>query len=410
MEEPPEFVKFILATTEIHKVPATILSRCQRFDFKRILPEDISARLKYIAEQEGLNLTDGAAYLIAKLSDGGMRDAISLLDQASAFSNDITEEVVSNAVGIAGREYLFDALECLFNRDVAKLFELVDSLYMQSKDLTVFCDSLISQLRNVMVIKVAPNQINSLACMPSEVERLTKLAETLNLDTILYYMESLESCHQRLVKCTDKRTELEVSISGLCNYDGTRTQTANTSVVNPQLDNVVSNLVERIDTLERRISSLKDSVQSSNYSRPVGNRFQRQNPVEDAEFKKLKSEDFKQVNPQAWQSVLLELQRVNPGFLGTLDGSFAHVCGKYVLITSRNEMFTKLFRFNDNAVLLGDIVNRILGGKFVLKARNLPPNKQNTNNGNSTQNLGSNSFGDLIARAKENNIPTTQVG
>jgi hypothetical protein len=73
-------------------------------------------------------------------------------------------------------------------------------------------------------------------------------------------------------------------------------------------------------------------------------------------------------------------------------------------------MFTKLFRFNDNAVLLGDIVNRILGGKFVLKARNLPPNKQNTNNGNSTQNLGSNSFGDLIARAKENNIPTTQVG
>ncbi len=120
MEEPPPYIKFILATTEIHKVPATILSRCQRFDFRRIKPEDIASRLKFIAEQEQLSLTDGGAAMIAKLADGGMRDAVSLLDRCSVGDEVIDENVVSAAAGIAGKEYLFGLLEAIDSGDTAK--------------------------------------------------------------------------------------------------------------------------------------------------------------------------------------------------------------------------------------------------------------------------------------------------
>ena len=111
MEEPPPHVKFILATTEIHKVPATIVSRCQHFDFHRIRNEDIVSRLMYIASQEGFTLHEDAAGMIARLSDGGMRDSLSLLDLCVAYEKYLTLVVVSSASGIAGRDYLFDILE-----------------------------------------------------------------------------------------------------------------------------------------------------------------------------------------------------------------------------------------------------------------------------------------------------------
>ncbi len=113
LEEPPEHVKFILATTEVHKLPSTILSRCQRFDFKRIEPQDIADRLKFVAVQENISLTDDGAMLIARVSDGAMRDALSLLDRCAAYGEAITETVVSDAAGLAGRERLqYGTLGC----------------------------------------------------------------------------------------------------------------------------------------------------------------------------------------------------------------------------------------------------------------------------------------------------------
>ena len=129
MEEPPPHVKFILATTEIHKVPETIVSRCQHFDFNRIRSEDIVSRIMYISEHEEFTLHEDAAAMIARLSDGGMRDALSLLDRCSAFSDDITLEVVSGAAGIAGRDYLLDLLEKIAECDTAGAVKAVDELH-----------------------------------------------------------------------------------------------------------------------------------------------------------------------------------------------------------------------------------------------------------------------------------------
>lgn len=116
LEEPPEHVIFILATTEVHKLPATILSRCQRFDFKRITPEDICARLQYVAEHENITLDEDAAALIAKVADGALRDALSLLDRCCAVDEHITSEVVTKSAGLAGRDYLMRLSKCIIKK------------------------------------------------------------------------------------------------------------------------------------------------------------------------------------------------------------------------------------------------------------------------------------------------------
>ena len=168
MEEPPPHVKFILATTEIHKVLPTILSRCQRYDFRRILPSDIQDRLMDVAQKENITLDPEAAELIAKTADGGMRDALSLLDQCIAFSENVTVDIVSNAAGIAGREPVYDILDAVADHDAAKAAAVVDMLYGMSKDMQKLCDELIARFRDVMLAKAVPENLDLLVCMPSE--------------------------------------------------------------------------------------------------------------------------------------------------------------------------------------------------------------------------------------------------
>ena len=177
LEEPPEYVKFVLATTEIHKVPVTIVSRCQRFDFRRILPEDIKSRLLYIADNEDFTLTDSAAELVAKLADGGMRDALSLLDQCIAYSKDVDLDTVSAAAGIAERDYLFRLLECFADKDAVTAIDIISQLYDRSKDMQRLVDELISQMRNVMLARSVKSD-SAFVCLPDEIERIRKIAET----------------------------------------------------------------------------------------------------------------------------------------------------------------------------------------------------------------------------------------
>lgn len=216
MEEPPAFVKFILATTEIHKVPATIVSRCQRFDFRRILPEDITARLLYIAGEEQLTLDAQAARLIARLSDGGMRDALSLLDQCAAYDSNITLDTVSAAAGIAGRDALFDLLDAMTQSDPAKAVRILDELYAKSKDMLRLCEELIAQLRNVMLLHVTNGDTSLLACMPEEITRLEGIRSAMPLQQVIDRLSVLQACNERLGRAINKRVELELCLIRLC--------------------------------------------------------------------------------------------------------------------------------------------------------------------------------------------------
>lgn len=388
MEEPPPYVKFILATTEIHKVPATIASRCQRYDFRRIKAEDIAARLKYIAQQEDISLTDDGAAMIAKLADGGMRDAVSLLDQCSACAETIDAAAVSDTAGIAGRDYLYDMLSAINSSDTAKALGITGSLYDMSKDLSRLCEELIAQLRNIMLIKVSPENAASLiVCMPDELEKLRELAENTDLDTVMARLSALQECRERMMKVMNKRVEFEMTLIRLC---GNVNKTAET------IDN--SEIYDKIKKLEDKLSSVQNVPLSG--GRPAEPEvLTARNPAPDTEpqptvdIKKLRPEDLIPCN--RWDEVLEEFRKVNPAVAGSLDGSFAATAGNIIFITSQNRFFITLFKNKENAIPLSETISRVLGQRYVIKARCATTVDQQRNMAE-----------ELIKKAQANNIET----
>ena len=157
LEEPPEHVIFILATTELQKLPATIISRCQRFDFRRISTDALMRRLRYIADAEGIELEDEAARMVAKLAQGGMRDAISLLELCAGVRKSVTVKSVEESVGLTGREALLETVDAVADQNYEILFERIAQVVQSSKDVAVFWQDLLSVWRDMLVIKTAKN-------------------------------------------------------------------------------------------------------------------------------------------------------------------------------------------------------------------------------------------------------------
>ncbi|MEG1437006.1 MAG: DNA polymerase III subunit gamma/tau [Oscillospiraceae bacterium] len=216
LEEPPQHVKFILATTEVHKLPATILSRCQRFDFHRIPPEDIAKRLCFIAEQESATLEDDAAILIARLSDGALRDALSILDQCMVKGKDITIEIVNEVVGLAGSDYLFSLSGAMMERNSAKALETIDYLHNHSCDMERLCDELINHFRNLMIVKTVKAPQNLIVCTDKEFQNLQQTASCFEMDGILYAIDILGQALSNLRRGLNRRLEMEMTMIKLC--------------------------------------------------------------------------------------------------------------------------------------------------------------------------------------------------
>ena len=189
LEEPPEHLMFILATTELQKVPATILSRCQRHSFKRIDAPAIAAYLEYIAGREGFTLTREAAELIARLADGGVRDALSLLDQCSA-SETIDLDAVYNAMGLAGNRRTAALLDGILEHKTEKVLQDFTSMWMDGKDPAVLMTELTGLLRDTLMMKVAPKGGQSLISGAYDNQTLLNLAGRMTQEEILCAMET----------------------------------------------------------------------------------------------------------------------------------------------------------------------------------------------------------------------------
>lgn len=387
MEEPPAYVKFILATTEVHKVPPTIASRCQRFDFRRIRSEDISNRLLYIAGEEGLTLHEDASQLIARLSDGGMRDALSLLDQCSAYSingdeiEPITTLTVSNATGIASGQHTFKLIDAMFNKNVAECLSVIDSLYSMSKDMQRLCQEILSQLRNLMMLKVSPQNTELIVCMPEELEILKGLSRQIDVNGILDYLSVFQSLNDKLPRCLNKRIEIEMCLIKLCSVKET-----------PKgLDN--SQIYDKINKLE---DMFKQGTINQNVSRtPKVIQPEKPKPKEEEiDFSKLSVEDFKKVGN--WSEVLDEFFKVNPSVSGTLVESEAYVNQNVMLIIVKNSFFLNLFRNRENAISLGDVITKVLGKSYKIRAKC---------NGGTNSQQGSAAMR-MIKKAEQNNIDT----
>lgn len=193
LEEPPKHALFILATTELHKVPATIMSRCQRFDFSRIKKEKIIDRIMFICSEEGINMEREAATVIANLSDGAMRDALSLLESCASKGGFITAEYVINLLGLSNREQLIELLYACSKQNTVRAISIVNDLYEKNGDISACFFELLSICRDVLVVKNVASPLRFLNVSDAEFEKLTEISDTISNDTLNYFIEELKN-------------------------------------------------------------------------------------------------------------------------------------------------------------------------------------------------------------------------
>ena len=217
IEEPPEHLLFILATTELHKVPATILSRCQRFSFRRISQEDIAARLQYVAYQESIDMDESAARVLARLADGGMRDGLSLLDQcASATTGELTSDAVYACLGIAGEQRCGELMACIADHNTKKALELFNRLYTEGKDLAALLDELACLTRDLLVMKTAPDVgITMLSGVASDQEA-SSLAKQFSGGELIRIMTVIQQTLAGFTRSSSRRMDAELCMVNLC--------------------------------------------------------------------------------------------------------------------------------------------------------------------------------------------------
>ncbi len=368
MEEPPDYVKFILATTEIHKVPATIVSRCQRYDFRRIKSEDISKRLLYIADKENIYLKEDASFLIARLADGGMRDAISLLDQCSVCAEEITLESVSEIVGIAGRDYLYDMIEYFSVKNITGVLEIINNLYGMSKDLSRLCEELIIQFRNLMLLKVSPDSADSIiSVMPDELKRLKKISESFETEKIISVIDILQECHEKMSRVLNKRVELEMAVIKLCR---------DIPVVQGEIWTDNSEVLDKIKKLENQIKNRLIVKNDDIVENPVKN-VAVPEPKPNINLKNIKIEELELF--ENWDKVLEEFKKVKPDVAGSLHDAEVKVAGNVLFITAKNRWFMDLFQKKEHAMSLGETLFKVTGQRYALRVRCLVTEEEQRN-------------------------------
>lgn len=251
LEEPPQHVIFILATTEPHKIPLTIISRCQRFDFRRITAESIVNRMKLITEETGVDCEERALQLIARAAEGGMRDALSLLDQAISFSEDrVTIEDALTVTGSVSQGFLNKIAAAFQEKDAAKGLEALGELLFHGKDPSRFIEDLILFYRDMLLYKTAPNLEESLERVMID-EDFQRIAESVPIAQIYQFIDVLNKTQQEMRWTNHPRIFLEVAIVKLCQMETKETDS-------PQLEKV-SQLVSRIEQLENQLQQLKAS-------------------------------------------------------------------------------------------------------------------------------------------------------
>ncbi|MDD6012890.1 MAG: DNA polymerase III subunit gamma/tau [Oscillospiraceae bacterium] len=396
LEEPPAHVKFILATTEVHKLPVTIVSRCQRFDFRRVSPQAMTGRMKDIAEMEGFTADDEALSLIARLADGGMRDALSLLDQCAGRSRAITAETVCSVAGMTGRDHLFALAEAVCGKDSAKALEIINDLYATSCDMERLCSDLIGHMRNLMIVKTVRSASEILVCTAEELAQYRAQSEKFTLENILYCISRLQESMANIKRGVNRRTEMEMAIIRLST---------------PSLSADTEGLLRRVADIELRLRSGHVAVSSPAPAAEAAIAPERVNQETPAapEERPVTEENPAQENTPAqgdaessidWAEVLLELTKTNMPLWGILNGSSAVISGDYVLISSDNPTLSSFIKTGRNARDVKEAIFRVTGRKYRLGIRNAAAEQENPQQEHKAEDPLEN----LIGRAKDMGI------
>lgn len=359
MEEPPEHVIFILATTEVHKIPATILSRCQRFDFRRIDPKVIAERVKYVCQQENILIDEDAASLIARLAEGGMRDALSLLDVCRSNARNpedqqehITAEHVRSSAGLAMSDCLFSIADAVLKQDVPAILKEIDTMFLNSIDFEKMCVQLISHYRGLMMAKALKSPADFVPGLSQDIQALTEQASRYSMGQILYSLTVLQDTLSRMSKTSQTRTELEMAVIKLSN---------------PSLDRSVDAILARLSKLENQLKSGMVSIASSatqtaqvSVEKPSADTVNQTTQsvaapgvtptAPSVDIQPLPSPSKKEVSIfEEWPQVLDALRHTNNALHGALINTTAYRYQEIILIDCDNPLFLEMIRTNEYA-------------------------------------------------------------
>lgn len=371
LEEPPYYVVFILATTEVHKLPATILSRCQRFDFKRIEPSRICERIMAVAALEGLTVTNEAAQLIASVADGGMRDALSVLDLCASSGGVIDEDTVARSCAMAGSEYLFKLADYIKAQDTEAALLLVDELHNNSVDMARLLAEITNHYRNLMIVKTVKTKHKPIVCSAAQLKELEAQAECQDIREIMDILTVLQESAAKM-PTANRRAQMEMTVIRLCN---------------PQVFTDINALERRVTALEQGVikqSGVSISVRAAKgesdtipvaHSDAAEEEIKATEPSEEAlsdysddeiplpEPPDINSDYIEQEQTpkqkkavtateqpladgitlvDCWDKILARLRVSCPLIAGVLMGSAAYIKGDYLLIDTQNSQFKTL--------------------------------------------------------------------
>ena len=385
LEEPPAHVKFILATTEVHKLPVTIVSRCQRFDFKRVSPEAMSKRMEYIAEKENLVLDEDAVSLIARISDGGMRDALSLLDQCIGHDQHVTSDIVCRVAGMTGKDHLFSLAAAVGSKKSADALSLISDLHANSCDMERLCSDMTNHFRNLMIVKTVRDSGSFLVCTRDELTQYRQQSETFTLETILQCISLLQECMANIKRGVNRRTEMEMTFIKLCT---------------PSLSDDNEALLRRISELEIAVRTGAVKAAPAVAAEPAASEpkpevklqsvatetpepeYRAPEPTYESEPEAEKTEEPVKQNDSddeetiPWAEVLSELQKVNAPLWGVLMDSQAVIRGDFVLIKSNNPTLNSFIRQAGYARHVKDSIIRVTGKEYRLGLYNSNPTSE----------------------------------
>lgn len=288
LEEPPSYIIFILATTEPHKIPATILSRCQRFDFKRVTVKDMSDRMKKICLEENIDVEEKALNLISRNSQGALRDALSILDQCISFGdNKIEYKYVVELLGTVNIEQLFDMAECIINQDTKKSLQNLNEFVIWGKDIRNLINDLIDHFRNLMVCKVS-NELDEIISLPEETVNLLKeQANSVDMNDLIRILNILSTAQDNIKSSSNPRVLAEVTMIKLAQ---------------PMFDESKEALIKRIENLEKTIESGNIKVSVNSVSNTKEDDVIENNQVKEVIYENVKSEDVKLIEA-SWEKI-----------------------------------------------------------------------------------------------------------
>ena len=371
LEEPPSYVIFILATTEPHKIPATILSRCQRFDFKTVTVKDISSRMRYICEKEGIEADEKALNLIARNSQGALRDALSILDQCISFEgNKISYNDVIELLGSVNIEQLFDLAESVIKEDTRKSLQILNDFIIWGKDVRNLVNDLIDHFRNLMVCKIS-NDLDEIISLPEEtIDLLKQQAETIDTNNLIRILNILSETQDGMKISSNPRVLMEVTMM---------------KIAQPMFDESKEALIKRIENLEQKIESgnikvnhisTNQTVDNFNENNQQNNNTVEKQEDENIEYENLKGDDIKLVE-KSWKKILQKMKedknQVIRALLQDVDSFNISEDTLYIIFTD-NYSFAKS-RLDSPATIqyvekvIREVLNRSFSVKIALKSQ-----------------------------------------